>query len=67
MENERSSRMKVLAERLQSIDRSLARFTAERLKVLAEIAKLDAEDGASERQTASRGTAFVEHAEASGW
>jgi chorismate mutase len=54
MENERSSRMKVLAERLQSIDRSLARFTAERLKVLAEIAKLDAEDGASERQTASR-------------
>jgi chorismate mutase len=54
MENDRSSRMKVLAERLQSIDRSLARFTAERLKVLAEIAKLDAEDGASERQTASR-------------
>ncbi len=54
MENERSSRMKVLAERLQSIDLSLSRFTAERLKVLAEIAKIDAEDGASERQTASR-------------
>jgi chorismate mutase len=54
MENERSSRMRVLAERLQSIDRSLSRLTAERLKVLAEIAKLDAEDGASERQTASR-------------
>jgi chorismate mutase len=54
MENDRSSRMKVLAERLQSIDRSLSRLTAERLKVLAEIAKLDAEDGASERQTASR-------------
>jgi chorismate mutase len=54
MENDRSSRMKVLAERLQSIDRSLSRLTAERLKVLAEIAKLDAEVGASERQTASR-------------
>ncbi len=46
--------MNVLAERLRSLDKSLSRLTAERLKVLAEIAKLDAEDGASERQTASR-------------
>lgn len=46
--------MNVLAERLRSIDRSISRLTAERLKVLTEIAKLDAEDGASERQTASR-------------
>jgi hypothetical protein len=46
--------MNVLVERLRSIEKSLSRLTAERLKVLAEIAKLDAEDGASERQTASR-------------
>ena len=46
--------MNVLVERLRSIDKSIIRLTAERLKVLAEIAKLDAEDGASERQTASR-------------
>jgi predicted RecA/RadA family phage recombinase len=54
MDADRSSRMIVLAERLRSIDKSMSRLTAERLKVLAEIAKLDAEDGASERQTASR-------------
>ena len=46
--------MNVLVERLRTIDKSISRMTAERLKVLAEIAKLDAEDGASERQTASR-------------
>jgi hypothetical protein len=54
MDSDRSSRMIVLAERLRCIDKSISRLTAERLKVLAEIAKLDAEDGASERQTASR-------------
>ena len=54
METARSSRMNVLVERLRTIDKSISRMTAERLKVLAEIAKLDAEDGASERQTASR-------------
>jgi chorismate mutase len=54
MDSDRSSRMHVLAERLRSIDKSISRLTAERLKVLAEIAKIDAEDGASERQTASR-------------
>ena len=54
MDSDRSSRMNVLAERLRSLDKSISRLTAERLKVLAEIAKLDAEDGASERQTASR-------------
>jgi Domain of unknown function (DUF222) len=46
--------MNMLAERLRSIDKSISLLTAERLKVLAEIAKIDAEDGASERQTASR-------------
>lgn len=46
--------MIALGDQLRSIDRSISRLTAERLKVLAEIAKLDAEDGASERQTASR-------------
>ena len=54
METSSSSRMIVLTERLRSIDRSQSRLTAERLKVLAEIAKLDAEGGASARQTASR-------------
>jgi chorismate mutase len=54
MDTGRTSRMNVLVERLRSIDKSISRLTAERLKVLAEIAKLDAEDGASERQTASR-------------
>jgi hypothetical protein len=54
MNSERSSRMIALSDRLRSIDRSISRLTAERLKVLAEIAKLDAEDGVSERQTASR-------------
>lgn len=46
--------MNVLVERLRSLEKSLSRMTAERLEVLAEIAMLDAEDGASERQTASR-------------
>jgi hypothetical protein len=46
--------MNVLVERLRFVDKSITRLTAERLKVLAEIAKLDAEDGVSERQTASR-------------
>ena len=32
--------MNVLVERLRSIDKSIIRLTAERLKVLAEIAKL---------------------------
>jgi chorismate mutase len=54
MDSDQASRMNVLVERLRSIDKSITRLTAERLKVLAEIAKLDAEDGASERQTASR-------------
>jgi chorismate mutase len=54
MDSDRMARMHVLVERLRSIDKSITRLTAERLKVLAEIAKLDAEDGASERQTASR-------------
>jgi Domain of unknown function (DUF222) len=54
MDSERSSRMIALSDRLRSIDRSISRLTAERFKVLAEIAKLDAEEGASERQTASR-------------
>jgi chorismate mutase len=54
MDSDRSSRMHVLAERLRTLDKAISRLTAERLEVLAEIAKIDAEDGASERQTASR-------------
>lgn len=54
MGNESSSRMNVLVERLRVVDKSLSRLTAERLAILGEIAKLDAEGGASERQTASR-------------
>jgi Domain of unknown function (DUF222) len=46
--------MNVLVERLRVVDKSLNRLTAERLAILGEIAKLDAEGGASERQTASR-------------
>lgn len=54
MENGQSSRMKVLGDQLRAVDRALARLTAKRLAILDQIAKLDAEDGASERQTASR-------------
>jgi Domain of unknown function (DUF222) len=46
--------MKVLGEQLCAVDRAIGRLTAKRLTILDEIAKLDAEDGASERQTASR-------------
>ena len=46
--------MNVLVDRLRFLDKSISRLTAVRLKVLAEIAKLDEGDGASERQTASR-------------
>ncbi len=48
------SRMIVLTNRLCAIDKSQNRLAAERLKVLAEIAELDAQNGASSRQTASR-------------
>ncbi len=54
MENERSPRMKMLGDQLRDVDKALARLTAKRLSILDQIAKLDAEDGASERQTASR-------------
>ena len=48
------ARMKVLSDRLRAIGKSLARLTAEQLAILAEIAQSDAEDGVSERKTASR-------------
>ena len=48
------ARMKVLSDRLRVIGKSLARLTAEQLAILAEIARSDAEDGVSERKTASR-------------
>ncbi len=48
------ARMKVLSDRLRVIGKSLARLTAEQLAILAEIAQSDAEDGVSERKTASR-------------
>jgi Domain of unknown function (DUF222) len=48
------ARMKVLRDRLRAIGKSLARLTAEQLAILAEIAQSDAEDGVSERKTASR-------------
>jgi Domain of unknown function (DUF222) len=48
------ARMKVLSDRLRAIGKSLARLTAEQLAILAEIARSDAEDGVSERKTASR-------------
>lgn len=54
MDGGRSLRMKVLGDQLRAVDKSIARLTAKRLSILDEIAKLDAEDGASERQTASR-------------
>ena len=47
-------RMKELSDRLRAISKSLARLTAEQLSILAEIARSDAEDGVSERKTASR-------------
>ena len=46
--------MKELRDRLRAIGKSLARLTAEQLAILAEIARSDAEDGVSERKTASR-------------
>ena len=46
--------MKVLSDRLRAIGKSMARLTAEQLAILAEIARLDAEDGVSERKTATR-------------
>ena len=46
--------MKVLSDRLRAISKSMARLTAEQLVILAEIARLDAEGGVSERQTATR-------------
>ncbi len=46
--------MKVLGEELRAVDKALARLTSKRLSILDQIAKLDAEEGASERQTASR-------------
>jgi Domain of unknown function (DUF222) len=48
------ARLKVLSDRLRAIGKSLARLTAEQLAILAEIARSDAEDGVSERKTASR-------------
>jgi chorismate mutase len=54
MNGERSLRMKVLGEQLRAVDKSISRLTAKRMSILDEIAKLDAEEGASERQTASR-------------
>ncbi len=48
------ARMKVLSDRLRAIGKSFARLTAEQLAILAEIAQSDAEDGVSERKTASR-------------
>jgi Domain of unknown function (DUF222) len=48
------ARMRVLSDRLRAIGKSLARLTAEQLAILAEIAQSDAEDGVSERKTASR-------------
>jgi Domain of unknown function (DUF222) len=48
------ARLKVLSDRLRAIGKSLARLTAEQLAILAEIAQSDAEDGVSERKTASR-------------
>jgi chorismate mutase len=54
MGNDPLQRMKLLGERLRRVDKSLSRLTAERLSILAGIARLDAERGASERQTASR-------------
>jgi hypothetical protein len=48
------ARMKELSDRLRAIGKSLAQLTAEQLAILAEIARSDAEDGVSERKTASR-------------
>jgi chorismate mutase len=54
MDSERSSRMKVLGDELRAVDKALARLMSKRLSILDQIAKLDAQEGASERQTASR-------------
>jgi hypothetical protein len=47
------ARRKVVGDRLRAIGKSLAKLTAEQLALLAEIARSDAEDGVSERKTAS--------------
>jgi Domain of unknown function (DUF222) len=47
------ARKKAVADRLRAIGKSLARLTAEQLVLLAEIARSDAEDGVSERKTAT--------------
>jgi hypothetical protein len=47
------ARRNVVGDRLRAIGKSLARLTAEQLVLLAEIARSDAEDGVSERKTAS--------------
>jgi hypothetical protein len=48
-----AARRKVVGDRLRVIGKSLAKLTAEQLALLAEIARSDAEDGVSERKTAS--------------
>ena len=48
-----NARRKVVGDRLRAIGKSLARLTAEQLELLVEIARSDAEDGVSERKTAS--------------
>jgi Domain of unknown function (DUF222) len=47
------ARRNVVGDRLRAIGKSLAKLTAEQLVLLAEIARSDAEDGVSERKTAS--------------
>jgi Domain of unknown function (DUF222) len=47
------TRRNVVGDRLRAIGKSLARLTAEQLELLAEISRSDAEDGVSERKTAS--------------
>jgi Domain of unknown function (DUF222) len=48
------ARLKELGDRLRAIGKLLARLTAEQLAILAEIARSDAEDGVSERKTATK-------------
>jgi Domain of unknown function (DUF222) len=47
------ARRKEVSDRLRAIGKSLAKLTAEQLELLAEISRSDAEDGVSERKTAS--------------
>jgi hypothetical protein len=54
MENDPLQRMKLLGERLRRVDKSLSRLTAERLSILAEIARLDAAFQAHQEQTNGR-------------